>query len=94
VCRFDDGNFPGNLQANGEDVTKAIGNVREAYAHLLQAIEEGGDVVGASRRLAERMQKLLEDTKGLANRVDDPELKVQLMEGTRYADGFYRVHCF
>lgn len=83
LFRFDDGNFPGNMAANGEDVTKAIGHVRDAYGQLLQAIEEGGDVVGASRRLAERMQKLLEDTKGLANRVDDPELKVQLMEGTR-----------
>lgn len=29
------------------------------------------------------MQKLLEDAKGLSNRIDDPELKIQLMEGTR-----------
>jgi hypothetical protein len=62
---------------------KGVNNVKDSYDKLLKAIEEGGDVVGASKRLADNMQKLLEDSKGLANRVDDPELKVQLMEGTR-----------
>ena len=46
-------------------------------------LEEGSDIVGPSRRLADHMQKLLEDAKGLSNRIDDPELKIQLMEGTR-----------
>lgn len=56
----------------------------QLYCSLLFTfLEEGSDIVGPSRRLADHMQKLLEDAKGLSNRIDDPELKIQLMEGTR-----------
>lgn len=83
LFRFDDHNFAGNLQANGEDVKQGASQVQEAYDRLVKATLEGGDTVEASRQLAQRMQKLLEDAKGLATKVDDPELRLKLIQGTR-----------
>eukprot|EP01126_Amoeba_proteus_P049772 TRINITY_DN5837_c0_g1_i4.p1 TRINITY_DN5837_c0_g1~~TRINITY_DN5837_c0_g1_i4.p1 ORF type:complete len:706 (+),score=178.07 TRINITY_DN5837_c0_g1_i4:382-2499(+) len=48
-------------------------------------LEKERDIVGASRVIAVETEKLLADVKGLSNRVDDPELKLQLTEGTRNA---------
>src|SRR5690348_3638163 len=65
LFRFDDFNFAGNMAANGEDVLQGSAKVQDSYDKLLRVVEEGGDVVTASAELAARMQKLLEDTKGM-----------------------------
>lgn len=53
------------MAANGEDVLQGSAKVQESYDKLLRVVEEGGDVVGTSAELAARMQKLLEDSKGI-----------------------------
>jgi len=85
MFRFDDPNFAGNKNAMADDILNGTKHLQESYGLLVSTLQDGGDVVGASRLLADHTQKFLADAKGLANRVEDPELKFQIMEGARNA---------
>eukprot|EP01127_Copromyxa_protea_P016517 TRINITY_DN491_c0_g1_i1.p1 TRINITY_DN491_c0_g1~~TRINITY_DN491_c0_g1_i1.p1 ORF type:complete len:1099 (+),score=324.41 TRINITY_DN491_c0_g1_i1:26-3298(+) len=83
LMRFDDPNFLGNRTATAEDVVNSSYKMQESFNNLVEALATEGDIVGTSRILAADTEKFLADVKGLMNRVDDPELKLQLGEAAR-----------
>eukprot|EP01126_Amoeba_proteus_P049768 TRINITY_DN5837_c0_g1_i20.p1 TRINITY_DN5837_c0_g1~~TRINITY_DN5837_c0_g1_i20.p1 ORF type:complete len:722 (-),score=184.77 TRINITY_DN5837_c0_g1_i20:92-2257(-) len=85
MLKFDDPNFSGSRGATGESVIESTNKIQESFDNLVTTLEKERDIVGASRVIATETEKLLADVKGLSNRVDDPELKLQLTEGTRNA---------
>ncbi len=80
---FDDPNDSGNQSANPMDVLTAAEEMRQAYQNLLDALNNGGDVIGATRLLAEAASRLLANGKGYAQFIQDPNLRMRLLDAVR-----------
>jgi len=80
---FDDPNDSGNQSANPMDVLTAAEEMRQAYQNLLDALNNGGDVIGATRQLAEAASRLLANGKGYAQFIQDPNVRMRLLDAVR-----------
>jgi len=81
--RFDDPNNKGNQTSNGDDVLRDADDLAKAYDSLFSTINNEGDVVGAARVLSETASRIMNDAKGVASRIDNPDIKLDLSEGAR-----------
>jgi hypothetical protein len=57
--------------------------LKQAFLDLLDALHNEGDVVGASRRLAEAAQNLMALAKGNSQAIQDPSIRQRLLDAVR-----------
>lgn len=55
----------GNRGASAADLQRAAAHLKDSMKNLLTTLQNGGDIVGASRSVADWTNKFLDDSKGM-----------------------------